>query len=323
MHRLVGAALALVAMVSCSSSQRDATTTSTAGAKFGWKCEPDNVNSTMTLHYADGTTVMAVPASCSENGGSLGSGKYVLAAALFLAKGSTGEGEIGLAASITAPGAWPGGTMPLDSQRGDLLEPNTASLETLARGKDGALHFFISESGSVAVTAFAPTHASDVGMVRKVRFNFTGVRFKIEPLQPAAGSSGVLEEQPVDAAAAGSTVTADGDVTVLETFVQTSAASAGGSTSGGSGGGGSGGCADQGASCASTGSCGNGGQRACYCATAQTYACFHAHGCYAEAGATTTAGKLTTVTEAQLRKGCADANAQAVALGGRQCVTCP
>ena len=86
---------------------------------------------------------------------------------------------------------------------------------------------------------------------------------------------------------------------------------------GGAGGGGAaGGCADHGKICQSTGNCANGGQFACYCAAAETYACFLAHGCYAEAGATNADGSPTSVTKAKLQSGCSTSLGQASALGG-------
>ena len=78
------------------------------------------------------------------------------------------------------------------------------------------------------------------------------------------------------------------------------------------------GCADNGDSCASDGAivtakteCGGNPptQRPCYCAAALTYDCFLKHGCYAEAGAS------TSVTKAQLEIGRDGENNKAVALG--------
>lgn len=114
----------------------------------------------------------------------------------------------------------------------------------------------------------------------------------------------------------GTSIRLSGTATMQASPATASSSAAGAGGGGGNTGGSGGGCADNGASCKSTGACGSGGQRACYCAAAQTYACFLSHGCYKEAGA------MTSVTQAQLVSGCESSNSSAAALGGGTCVSC-
>jgi hypothetical protein len=236
------------------------------------------------------------------NGGLVKKGRLSLA--LFPNFAAFAGEHVNLAIYARIPKGFKSGTLPIAlSSEVDAFEDAQAAI-----GADLGARIDTSEGP----TSIRKNLVASRGSLVFDRFDLPDEHSDVAAEYGAKGSVQVLDFTATDGSVKG-TFTASFAVGVSLAAVD-SAAGDGSDPPGSSSGSG---CADSGASCKQPLPPSGENQRPTYCAAAATFACFISHGCYAEAGAP------TSLTRTQLKAGCDDSNASAVALGGGPCLNCP